>query len=381
VDRIAALHVPAALDPLNLRPAREIWQFSGAMDAQPLIAGWSAFFATDDFRTLDAYLQQHGTSARHSVHRARCSVAWKATSGKGFSLDCAGDTTALDPVHLAGWFDGHARGRIEWLNLGPAGEVRDLQLEGATAQQPDARVASFVIAQHNGLSRRLRDGRSIAGIALRWPADVTAADEVSVEVTVVDDFAEVRDAIERLLAGQASLFDSTPLARARIMPALFSELRMRSRTWCCVDDSGAIAPAAIDPAEHNTNAFAQDDLQPFFHHCGTCHLTREAAPPSFLAGDAEQVSANLRQCAARMLVRLSAWRARPEQRVKSPRPPATAILASGDAIDHWAAGAELKSLRTAVEALARAQGQSTNIAELVRDGYEALPRCLPAGAQ
>jgi hypothetical protein len=381
VDRIAALHVPAALDPLNLRPAREIWQFSGAMHAQPLISGWSAFFAMDDFQTLDAYLQQHNASAPHVVYRARCSVAWKATSGKNFMVECAGDPGASDAVHLAARFDVRGRARVEWLNFGSAGEVRELQLEGLPADQAGVRPTSFAIAQRNGLTRRLRDGRSIASIALRWPADVSIADEVTVEVTLVDDFTQVRDAIERLLAEQPSLFDSTPLARARIMPALFSELGMRSRTWCCVDDSSGIAPAATDPAEHNANAFVQEELQPFFRHCGTCHLTREAAPPNFLAGDAEQVTANLRQCAPRMLVRLAAWHTRPEQRLKSPMPPPTAILASGDAIEHWAASAELKSLRKSVEALARAQGQPTDIIQLVKDGYDALPRCLSTNTQ
>ena len=61
---IAAAHVSAELDPLNPRPAREIWRFGGAIDAYRVIAGWTKFFAVDDFRALDAWLLQQTQERR-----------------------------------------------------------------------------------------------------------------------------------------------------------------------------------------------------------------------------------------------------------------------------------------------------------------------------
>jgi hypothetical protein len=43
----------------------------------------------------------------------------------------------------------------------------------------------------------------------------------------------------------------------------------------------------------------------------------------------------------------------------------------------WADSAELSRLRETVEALVREQGRATDVGELLKDGYEALPRCLP----
>src|SRR5205085_2304870 len=162
-----------------------------------------------------------------------------------------------------------------WLNLGAAGEVRDVQLEYAKPQRIGAEINLHALAKRNGLAARVRDGRSIASIALYGPADRTQAqDVVRVEVIVVDDFGVVR----------------------------------------------------------------------------------EAFPPNFLMGDAAQIASNLRQCAPRMLVRLSAWHTAKDQRIKSPMPPATAVQALGMTTGSWAAGAELEVLRSYIEALSRAQG-------------------------
>jgi mono/diheme cytochrome c family protein len=134
----------------------------------------------------------------------------------------------------------------------------------------------------------------------------------------------------------------------------------------------------LDSPEVSASAVESHELQPFFRYCATCHLTREQFPPSFLSGDASQIAQKLRQCAPRMLVRLSAWRTPVEQRIKSPMPPAMALQALGTTTQRWAASEELERLRAYVEALSRDEGQPSDVAELLKAGYEALPRCLPA---
>jgi hypothetical protein len=127
----------------------------------------------------------------------------------------------------------------------------------------------------------------------------------------------------------------------------------------------------------SASAFEKREWQPFFQYCATCHFTRERFPPNFLSGNASQVEENLRQCAPRMLVRLSAWRTPVEQRIKSPMPPATALAGLGTTTHQWAGSEELEKLRAYVEGLSLRDGQPSTVAELLKEGYEALPRCLP----
>ena len=137
-------------------------------------------------------------------------------------------------------------------------------------------------------------------------------------------------------------------------------------------------PAQLDPPEVDASAIAKREWQPLFQYCALCHLTREQFPPNFLSGNANKVAESLRQCAPRMLVRLSAWRTPAEQRVKSPMPPPTALPGLGTTTHRWVGSEEFELLRTYLESISRQQGQPSNVSELLKDGYEALPRCLPA---
>jgi hypothetical protein len=128
----------------------------------------------------------------------------------------------------------------------------------------------------------------------------------------------------------------------------------------------------LDVSEASASAVAERELQPFFRYCAMCHLTHERSPPNFLSGDATQVADNLRHCAPRMLVRLAAWGSPADQRVKSPMPPPTFLQALGLSAQRWADGEELELLRGYLERLAQPQGSEPS-----KDGYEALPPCLP----
>jgi hypothetical protein len=381
LDWIAASHVPPALDPLNPRPAREIWRVAGTMDAYRFIPGWAKFLAADDFSALNAHLVQRAGSEtfRLAVYRGQCHVLREATAS-GFKFDCTSEAAAADGVNLSGRFDAQGSGRVTWLSLGPAGQLRDLAFHGERLQQSGSGYLLRVIPKKGGLAARLPDGRALARIQIRWPvaADADSAKPIaaSVEIVVLDDFALVRQAIDRLLARQASLFDDGPLVRTTLLRALFSELGMPERSWCCVDDHG-MPPALTEMVEMNASAIEKREWQPLFQYCALCHLTGEQFPPNFLAGDARQVAENLRQCAPRMLVRLSAWRTPVGQRVKSPMPPATALRELGTTMHAWTGSADLGQLRAYIEGLVVQDGRPADMVELVKDGYESLPRCLP----
>jgi hypothetical protein len=377
---VAASHVPAALDPLNPRPARETWRLAGNLDAYRFIPGWTEFFAANDFRALDAQLLQRASHAGGSraVHQAPCSAVRRRTS---FEFECASPPAGARGIHLAGRFDERGGGRIAWLNFGPAGQVRDLILESGPAQRSGAEFLLRAVAKRNGLTARLPDGRALAGITIRWPAETAQTQapkpiEAHFEVVVLDDFSLVNQAIRRLLAGQPSLFDDGPLVRVNLLRALFAELGMAERKWCCAHDAD-MPSAVLDIAQMSASAIQRREWQPLFRYCARCHLTREQFPANFLAGNADQVADNLRQCAPRLLVRLSAWRTPAEQRAKSPMPPATALRGLGTTPHRWTGSEELEQLRIYLEDLTRRDGRASAIAELLKDGYEALPRCLP----
>jgi hypothetical protein len=108
-------------------------------------------------------------------------------------------------------------------------------------------------AKRKGRSALLPDGRALASVEIRWPAAAPEAThsnpvEARVEIAVLDDFALARRVVDGLLARQPALFDDVPLVRADLMRALFSELGMPERSWCCSDDTG-MPPAMLDPPD------------------------------------------------------------------------------------------------------------------------------------
>ena len=144
------------------------------------------------------------------------------------------------------------------------------------------------------LATRLPDGRRLASMEIRWrggaSGDVAAAPlQAQFQAVVVDDFALVQAAIDRLLDTAPGLFDGV-LMRARLMPALLAELGASAQTWCCVDGT-AIPPARRAAPEVDAAVLGDEKLQPLFRYCATCHFTGERFPPNFLSGEASRVAA------------------------------------------------------------------------------------------
>ena len=380
-DWKAAANLPPALDPLTPRPPREIWRFAGAMDTTRLISGWADSFAQNDFRTLDRVLVQRANKAgaQRFTYGAQCTA--RRSSASMLNLTCTADPRAERTVNLVAHIEANGSGRIDWMNFGAAGTLRDVDLTASPPQAADAEHVLRAAPKKVAPTTRLPDGRRLASVEIRWPASVKKASEPQFEAIVIDDFAPVNRAIDQLLQDQPALFDNVPLMRARLMPALLSELGALEKTapaadWCCVN--GTAMPAAmIEGPEVDPAAMSNEKLQPFYRYCAMCHFTAERFPPNFLSGKASTVSENLRRCAPRMLVRLSSWITPEDKRVKSPMPPATALPELGVNAEQWATSNELEQLRAYVEQLAQAAGPSSEDPAAVQEGYEGLPSCLP----
>lgn len=381
-DFIAAAHVPAELDPLNPRPPRETWRFGGALDAYRYIVGWSRFFASADFRTLDTQLLQRGRASQvvGAPYASKCVLTPNPHSPYQLKIDC--EANGSQGFALRGRITSGGSGLVDLLNLGPTGQIRDTQLEVDKPQREGDRYMLRAALQRKGLSARLADGRAITDVVLRWPvaagADLHSGTKVGVELLVVNDFGLLRQAVDELLREQPHLFDNVALQRTGMLRALHAKLDFAEQAWCCGDEV-AMPPAVLESAVGPDEMAPQ--LQPFYHNCATCHLTAERFPPNFLAGSAKRVDDSLRRCAPRMLVRLSAWHQTPEQRAKSPMPPPTFLPALGATPEQWRFGEEFLALRNYVEGLVSAQGRSTQLGELLKDGYEALPSCLPEATE
>lgn len=382
-----AANIPPNLDPLTPRSPHEIWRVAGAIDTPRIIYGWAHFFAADDFRKLDNSLVKRAADARvqRSSYYAQCS-ATRSPSGFPLNLQCTSNARAEQTVTLVARIEANGKGRIDWLNFGPAGTLRDVDITADPAQMTATGYVLRAIPKLAPLTTRLPDGRRLAGVEIRWNDRAAKESEakpldVQFEATVMDDFAPVRQAVDRLLETRPALFDRAPLMRAQLMPALLAELDLSgkpisSNSWCCTDDAGMPSPK-LDAPEVDVAVLNDEKLQPFFRYCATCHYTGERFPPNFLSGEARQVAENLRRCAPRMLARISAWVTPAEQRLKSPMPPATALPALGTTPQQWATSTALEQLRAYAEELARETGHSTEAINATQASYEALPSCLP----
>ena len=375
-----AVNVTPAFDPLTPRPPREIWRFAGAMDTSRVIAGWANSFAPADFRTLDRVLVQGGndTNTQRATYRAQCTVRQLPSST--LNLTCTADPRAELPLNLVAQVDRKGNGRIDWMNFGPAGTLRDVILTGSPPEASDQYTELRAAPKKVALTTRLPDGRRLAGVEIRLSASVEEASGAGIEAIVIDDFAPVNRAIEQLLQERPALFDNVPLMRAKLMPALLAKLPATESSagqhWCCAD-ANAMPAAMIEGPEVDATVLADENLQPFFRYCAMCHFTAEQFPPNFLSGKAQRVEKNLRHCAPRMLVRLSAWNRAGDERVKSPMPPETALPALGITAEAWKTSKELQQLQAYVQQLARKTGPPSDDPAAIKEGYEGLPSCLP----
>jgi len=378
---LAAVHVPAAFEPLAPRAPLEVWATPAPEAARRLVAGLAEFVTAADIRALDGQLAARAGRARPAERRreAPCEIAWTGSSAR-FKCVGAGDT----PVRVAGRVDLRgarvAGGEIGALELDGAPPLDHLEVAAGTFDAGAGRAA--FTPGSRGANARLADGAAIAGIALAWkPAEARARGgvrEVSARATVtaIDDFAPVRSAVAALAAepGDDAPLGARAFSRARVLAPLFAQLGVPAREWCC-EDSSRLPEAVVEAPEPPMPVDgAAAPFAAFYPLCANCHATAERSPPNFLAGPPERVVASVKHCAPRIYARLALWRAAPAARDKTPMPPAFAS-ARGEAYEPAPAIAGLE--RTASELVRAESGAAPRLDLLLADGYEQLRPCLP----
>ncbi|HVK56885.1 MAG TPA: hypothetical protein VM532_17885 [Burkholderiales bacterium] len=384
-------NIPFAFDPLNPRPALEVWPVAAPAHANRAVTGLAAFVADTDVALLDKRLTELSITERipSRTHRVSCKLRREqiSTVRQRLSFDCP-------PIQNGVAFAGHLEiqgaqavaGTMDRIRLSGQTELRDVAISSALIKTRVGEHSVSLPLRRGDARVRGADGDAIDRIELTWSAREGSTGDGA--VVVRDDFAQVEDAIAQMMddaiAGRFDGFSAKPFRRASLMSALYSRLGVKSVVSCCLNDVGMPPPvmesfeASITPASKRLADPDATALRPFYHRCASCHQTADRVPPNFLVGAPDRVRENLAHCAERMFVRLSMWRVAPEARGKSPMPPVNAVHGAGYSSDAWRNGADLMALQRYVENVLKEQtGRAPSIEEMMGRGYENLRGCLP----
>ena len=210
--------------------------------------------------------------------------------------------------------------------------------------------------------QRLAQKLKIASDVIRTPEDVD----------ISPGFAQLVRAIERMIndpKGQAAL-DASTIQRLPLRNALFRALGISIGKACC-ETEAKLTQARVEETPMVRVTTDDAALNYFYIHCARCHGTSQPFPPNFMRGDRVTVKNRLQQCADRIAYRLAMWKIEPEQRPKTPMPPAMALPAESS---HWVDSSALAAMRAYVAPFADAALRSAPAQWLGRS-YEALPSC------
>jgi hypothetical protein len=265
-----------------------------------------------------------------------------------------------------------------------------LAIPGGTVSRAGGNVTATVQLERASRRARRGDGSALVSVQFMWRSNpdggARSAAAARGILTVLDDFAPVRQAVASMLKenaeGKLDAFSEQPFRRASVIPALFERLGMPALEWCCVDASRMPPPAMeshVAASEATEQAAVKPlALQPFYRYCATCHQTADRFPPNFLQGSAAQVAANLAHCAPRIYARLTMWQIDPTERAKTPMPPHFALRGFHVSPENWRSSSELAALTSYVErALQTETGKTPRLHEVLQPGYENLRACLP----
>ena len=150
-----------------------------------------------------------------------------------------------------------------------------------------------------------------------------------------------------------------------LLASLLAELKLKP-----IAVSTRFAPPRAEPVSPAAGTHAL-----FRIHCASCHDTTMPHPPNFLHGNPAQVEAQIKQCAPRIVVRLSMAEQPDAVRRISPMPPAAALASRGVSPHQWVRSAELSALKHSIESRLRGK-----VPALLEQPYSNLPPCLPHAA-
>jgi hypothetical protein len=333
--------VAAPFDPLLPREPLAVWRAEDPTLTRRFVTGLAWMLAGPDVRALDAFLA--GKGATRTLH-AGCDVAARS---REVTYVCAGDFR----------LQGNDR-RITSIIIGDADPLQEF---GTLDVRAGAGTLAFTPA-NDGLHARTARGETIERIRLSFSG---ARGEAT--LTLVDDFARVREAISNLDLSDAPFGGTAAIRR------LANVLAMPMRRGCC--DAAALSTAAREEAISSEQL--PPDAEPFRPHCAACHRSPGRFPANFLAGDAKRVSASLVQCAPRIFVRLSMWQFPAAARAKTPMPPPYASREGHPWVQDAPSAPIAKLQATVAEWLRGETGVPPDPATMLAKGYENLRPCLP----
>lgn len=340
--------VPARLDPLQPRAPLSVFPAEGDALTRALVNGIRDFWSDRQLLQIDRTTAHGNVAPRRSI-AARCRVDSEAGETR---FDCV-SAGAAPELRIAGMaIDGEPLGELSFKSV-PVRHLRVAALSRPATAAPESTL-SFQLRDRDRQAR-VATGAAIETVALHWnPASQGLNGRI--ELSLRDDLANV--AAGRVRDG--------PL-RSADLTAYVEPLTGDSVTRCCADLTVSLAEASPP------NPGAASDIAPEFESaCGSCHHTSEATPPNFLYGNAARVSSALESCAPRLFVRLAMNDIPRDRRAKSPMPP--------EQLDAPTVMVPLLEIRARIEtALRKRYGRVPAVNELLRDGYDNLPPCLPAG--
>ena len=383
------------LDPLTPRAPRAYWSApkSGILIGSP--SRLAEFLSRDDVSRLDAHLRAQAMALdlprRRLVASCDIELSWVGDRRQRlFSCPSAADAGHGNLQVEGRLLSAHGellQGSFAELNLDRSAKLRPVRLTGARIARGyrESHLAAAPTAGEQGFRARLADGRLVERLQLRWPSrpgfvdTSTQANRVRGEIIVdlVDDFALVEAAVDRMvaatIAGRTDSLSAKPFQRRSVIPALERELGMTPRAWCC-DEAAALPPIELlSSLVVAAMPESSELMEPFYLHCAACHRTEQSFPPAFLRGDAERVLSSLRDCAPRILYRLSMWQHPADRRALSPMPPVHRVQGIDYGAD-WALGPDWERLDQVARQLLAARGDP-NPDQVLASTYSSLPAC------
>ncbi len=250
--------ITGELDPLEPRPSRIALRPSDAGAVESVIAGLSEFLAGPDIRSLDDYLFRASREAKAARRLLKAACAFTKTDLGGWAVQVrfsCGDQDR-DELSIEGHFyikQGEAtRGTIERLLIDGSETLIKLTISGPEIAYSDSGGEVLLSLEQpiGGIHARLTNGQALENLTLRWnrlaPEDAGPSEELRRHpdngmsvLSVVDDFARLRAALTALVRetenGMNDALSNKPIQGDALMRALFAQLGMKPRQWCCAD--------------------------------------------------------------------------------------------------------------------------------------------------
>jgi dienelactone hydrolase len=380
----------ALMDPLTPRPVQRLSSRDARELAMRWVHGTAERFPLADARAIDAALQaQEGASSRRIAVACALQQRGRPRQASQVTLRCGPAQRPLLSMALSVSRQVLQRGQVGALRLRdePTQErLRVSTMPGSGPIAPGQEVALEFRHGLTGLSVRLGNGERVQGVRWRWPRedDVTRRTPLArfyaaeAELVLVDDTQPLLTALTSLLEDPSGALAGATLRPAQVLAPLRQRLGTPLRSSICCEAVAPIAPASAasrdevvaSAAPASPAASPLGSVQRFRLACGACHAGATLAPPGFLAGNDAQALSALRQCAERIFLRLSMWQLAPEERMRSPMPPASVVRP----LDL----AELRDL--AAGWYGERHHRAPSLEALTARGYDDAAACLPSAA-